>query len=235
MPLSNIVLEARGVSKHYRLGEVGVPALTSIDLRVAQGDFLAIAGSSGSGKTTLLNLLGCIDRPTEGKILVDGKDTDTLGSDELSRLRAEKIGFVFQTFNLIPVLTAAENVEYPLLLLAHTRGDRERRVAEAIGKVGLERFALHRPDQLSGGQRQRVAIARAMVKHPHVVLADEPTANLDKHTALTIIELMHELNRSEGVTFVFSSHDPLILSRASRVVYLSDGRQIAGPEDGHAT
>jgi len=225
-------LEANGVSKHYRLGEIDVPALSGIDLKVSSGDFLAIAGSSGSGKTTLLNLLGCLDRPSAGTIFVEGRDTKTLSADTLAKLRAEKIGFIFQTFNLLPVLTAAENIEYPLLLLGVSPSDRERRVREALEKVALDRFGHHRPAQLSGGQRQRVAVARAMVKNPRVVLADEPTANLDKHTALGILDLMHDLNQREGVTFVFSSHDPLILSRASHVLYLSDGQTIAAPE-GH--
>jgi putative ABC transport system ATP-binding protein len=228
--VSSPALIAQEVSKHYRLGEIDVPALKGVDLTVGDGDFLAIAGSSGSGKTTLLNLLGCLDRPSGGTVLVDGRDTAELSSDELSRLRAEKIGFIFQTFNLLPVLTAAENVEYPLLLLQVSPEERERRVKDALEKVGLTRFMHHRPAQLSGGQRQRVAIARAMVKAPRVVLADEPTANLDKHTALGILDLMHDLNTSQKVTFVFSSHDPLILSRASHVLYLSDGEAVPAPE-----
>jgi putative ABC transport system ATP-binding protein len=217
------VLEARRASKTYRLGVLDVSALSGVDLQVSDGDFLAIAGSSGSGKTTLLNLLGAIDKPTSGGIFIDGIDTASLSSRELSHLRSQKIGFIFQTFNLLPVLTAAENVEYPLLLLAMPEAERRRLVGAALEKVGLQNFAGHRPDQLSGGQRQRVAIARAIVKNPRVVLADEPTANLDKNTALAVLDLMHDLNLKAKTTFVFSSHDPLILGRASRVVYLSDG------------
>jgi putative ABC transport system ATP-binding protein len=228
------ILATHELSKFYRLGEVDVLALCGINLSINEGDFLAIAGSSGSGKTTLLNLLGCLDRPSQGKVLVEGKDTACLSPNELSHLRAGKIGFIFQTFNLFPVLTAAENVEYPLLLLKTPKGERQRLVKDALAKVGLERFQHHLPAQLSGGQRQRVAIARAMVKAPRVVLADEPTANLDKQTARGILDLMHDLNLRDRVTFVFSSHDPAILSRASRVIYLSDGKQTTQPEGDHA-
>lgn len=202
-------------------------ALTDINLIVRTGDFLAIAGSSGSGKTTLLNLLGILDRPTSGCVLIDGVDVSQLSSRELAAIRSQKIGFVFQTFNLLPVLTAFENVEYPLLLQHMTTEQRKTKVEDALQRVGIEKLGKHRPDQLSGGQRQRVAVARAIVKHPSVILADEPTANLDKKTATAVLELMHQLNREDGVTFLFSSHDPMILSLANRVVKLSDGRQVA--------
>jgi putative ABC transport system ATP-binding protein len=219
-------LQAQGVSKTYLLGQTEVHALKQIDLEVQEKEFLALAGTSGSGKTTLLNLFGCIDRPSIGKILVDGTDVSGMGSDELAHFRSRKIGFIFQTFNLLPILSAEENVEYPLLLNHTPASERKRLVSDALDKVGLSRFADHRPDQLSGGQRQRVAIARALVKSPRIILADEPTANLDKKTAMEVLELMKTLNQSEGVTFVFSTHDSLVLSLASRVFHMSDGREV---------
>jgi putative ABC transport system ATP-binding protein len=219
-------LQAQGVSKTYLLGQTEVHALKQIDLEVQEKEFLALAGTSGSGKTTLLNLFGCIDRPSIGKILVDGTDVSGMGSDELAHFRSRKIGFIFQTFNLLPILSAEENVEYPLLLNHTPASERKRLVSDALGKVGLSRFADHRPDQLSGGQRQRVAIARALVKCPRIILADEPTANLDKKTAMEVLQLMKTLNQSEGVTFVFSTHDSLVLSLASRVFHMSDGQEV---------
>jgi putative ABC transport system ATP-binding protein len=200
-----------------------VSALSKASLRVTAGEFLAISGPSGSGKTTLLNLIGCIDQPTSGRILVDGVDTSTLKPGGMATLRREKIGFVFQTFNLIPVFTAAENVEYPLLIRGVGRRERQRRVAEALESVGLTARAHHRPDLLSGGERQRVAVARAIVHCPALVLADEPTANLDTHNATQLIDLMHGLNRSLGLTFVFSTHDARLLEHTGRIVRLCDG------------
>jgi putative ABC transport system ATP-binding protein len=204
-----------------------VSALTHANLRVTAGEFLAIAGPSGSGKTTLLNLIGCIDQPTTGRILVDGVDTSQLKPAGMSKLRRERIGFVFQTFNLIPVFTAAENVEYPLLIQGVSSRDRRERVAEALESVGLSARANQRPDLLSGGERQRVAVARAIVHRPALVLADEPTANLDTHNATQLIDLMHGLNRSLGLTFIFSTHDARLLEHTERIIRLTDGEVVS--------
>jgi putative ABC transport system ATP-binding protein len=191
---------------------------------VRAGEFLAISGPSGSGKSTLLNLIGCIDRPTSGRILIDGVDTSQLSPSHTSVLRRKKIGFVFQTFNLIPVFTAAENVEFPLLVQGLDKHERRKRVAEALQNVGLSARANHRPDLLSGGERQRVAVARAIVHRPALVLADEPTANLDTHNATQLIDLMRELNHNLGLTFIFSTHDQRLLEHTPRIVRLTDGR-----------
>ena len=204
-----------------------VSALTNVSLRVTAGEFLAISGPSGSGKTTLLNLIGCIDQPTNGHILVDGVETSHLKPGQLSTLRREKIGFVFQTFNLIPVFTAAENVEYPLLVQGVSSSKRRERVAEALESVGLSARANQRPDLLSGGERQRVAVARAIVHRPALVLADEPTANLDTHNATQLIDLMHGLNRTLGLTFIFSTHDARLLEHTERIVRLTDGEVVS--------
>ncbi len=213
----------RDVSKTYRLGKVTVTALDGVSLAVKAGEFLAVAGPSGSGKTTLLNLIGCLDTPTSGQVAIDGEAISGLSPGRRADLRARKLGFVFQTFNLIPVLTAWENVEYPLLL-QRGRGDVAARVRAALEHVGLADRARHRPPELSGGQQQRVAIARALVTEPALVLADEPTANLDSRTGHEIIELMRRLNRERGTTFVFSTHDPRIVNAADRVMEISDGR-----------
>ena len=213
----------RDVSKTYRLGKVTVTALDGVSLAVKAGEFLAVAGPSGSGKTTLLNLIGCLDTPTSGQVAIDGEAISGLSPGRRADLRARKLGFVFQTFNLIPVLTAWENVEYPLLL-QRDRGDVAARVRAALEHVGLADRARHRPPELSGGQQQRVAIARALVTEPALVLADEPTANLDSRTGHEIIELMRRLNRERGTTFVFSTHDPRIVNVADRVLEISDGR-----------
>ena len=213
----------KDVTKTYRLGTLTVTALAGVSLTVRTGEFLAVAGPSGSGKTTLLNLIGCLDTPTSGEIAIDGEPVSALSPGRRADLRASKLGFVFQTFNLIPVLTAYENVEYPLLI--HRRGGNvATRVRAALEQVGLGDRAKHRPPELSGGQQQRVAIARALVGEPALVLADEPTANLDSHTGHDIIELMRRLNREHGTTFVFSTHDPRIMQAADRVLEISDGR-----------
>ena len=212
------------VSKTYRLGKLAVTAVSEVSLTVAAGEFLAIAGPSGSGKTTLLNLIGCLDTPTSGEIRIDGEAVSALSAGARADLRARKLGFVFQTFNLIPVLTAWENVEYPLLIHRREGRDRRARVAAALEQVGLRDRARHRPPELSGGQQQRVAIARALVGEPALVLADEPTANLDSATGRDIVELMRSLNRERRVTFVFSTHDPRIMSVADRLLEISDGR-----------
>jgi len=200
-----------------------VSALNDASLRVEAGEFLAIAGPSGSGKTTLLNLIGCIDQPTSGRVLIERVDTSELSQTCLTDLRRKKIGFVFQTFNLIPVFTAAENVEFPLLIAGVSSRERSERVAEALDSVGLSARAGHRPDLLSGGERQRVAVARAIVHRPALVLADEPTANLDTHNATQLIDLMHGLNRRFGLTFIFSTHDARLLEHTDRIVRLCDG------------
>jgi putative ABC transport system ATP-binding protein len=220
-------IRLQNVSKDYVLGRTIVPALRDVTLAVEPGEFLAVAGPSGSGKSTLLNLAGCLDRPTSGQVLIGGKDVAILNDDALSDLRATTLGFIFQTFNLIPVLSALENVEFPLLFQGGNHQGRER-ARRALGEVGLAEFAAHRPDELSGGQRQRVAVARALVTDPAIVLADEPTANLDSVTGEAIIDLMLEINRRDGTTFVFSTHDPKVMAHAHRVVRLVDGRVETG-------
>jgi putative ABC transport system ATP-binding protein len=217
------VVQVREVSKEYALGEQRVQALRETSLEVEAGEFLAIAGPSGSGKSTLLNLIGCIDTPSTGHILIDGEDVAGKTPDDLADLRARKIGFVFQTFNLLPVLSAAENVEYPLLQFRFDKALRRARVQRYLELVGVGDYATHRPNQLSGGQRQRVAIARALIARPAIVLADEPTANLDHRTGTSILELMHAINRDKGTTFIFSTHDPKVMQMADRVVQIEDG------------
>ena len=213
------------VSKKYLLGEEEVWALRDVSLAVDAGVFMAIAGPSGSGKTTLLNLIGCVDTPNSGTVTIDGHDTAGRTPDQLADLRARTIGFIFQTFNLFPVLSAEENVEYPLLQLREVnRKERRKRVARYLNIVGLSKFARHRPNQLSGGQRQRVAIARALATHPKIILADEPTANLDHRTGEGILELMKEINRAYATTFVFSTHDKKVIAKADRLVRIEDGR-----------
>jgi putative ABC transport system ATP-binding protein len=221
------------VSRRYQMDHSYVSALDHTNLCVAPGEFLAIAGPSGSGKSTLLNLIGCIDRPTTGRVLLDGVDTTKLKPGQLTALRRDRIGFVFQTFNLIPVFTASENVEYPLLLQNMSTQQRRDRVAAALESVGLTDRAKHRPDLLSGGERQRVAVARAIVHRPTLVLADEPTANLDTRNATQLIDLMRDLNRQSGLTFIFSTHDQRLLEHADRIVQLCDGRVISdSPSEG---
>src|SRR5512135_3188765 len=219
------IVEAVDVAKVYQLGKTQVHALRHVDLRVERGEFLSIAGPSGSGKTTLLNLVGGVDVPSSGTVRVDGEDTSRLSERALTRLRLEHIGFIFQTFNLVAVLTVFQNVEFPLLLQGRmTSEERRRRVNELLEAVGLASHARHRPSELSGGQRQRVAVARALVTRPPLVLADEPTANLDSATGATIIDLMRDMNRRDGTTFIFSTHDPKVMSHANAVVRIADGR-----------
>jgi putative ABC transport system ATP-binding protein len=218
------LIQVDNVSKSYRLGDQLVPALRDVTLSVDEGVFMAIAGPSGSGKSTLLNLMGCIDTPSSGRILIDGRDTSGRTPDELADLRARSIGFIFQTFNLLPVLSAEENIEYPLLQFKElAREERRARVATFLDVVQLTKHARHRPNELSGGQRQRVAIARALATHPRIVLADEPTANLDSRTGAGILELMKQVNRSFGTTFVFSTHDKKVIAKADRLVRIEDG------------
>ena len=223
------LVEVDRVYRKYPLDHSYVNALEDANLCVSSRDFLAISGPSGSGKTTLLNLISCFDKPTSGRILVGGVDTTGLDLTALTTLRREKIGFVFQTFNLIPVLTAFENVEYPLLLQRIPARERQDRVGQALESVGLTDRAGHRPDLLSGGERQRVAVARAIVHRPALVLADEPTANLDTRNATQLIDLMRDLNRRLGLTFIFSTHDQRLLKHADRIVQMRDGQIV---EDG---
>jgi len=222
--MSPSFITVRDVHKAYRLGETMVPALRGATLDLKRGEFTALVGPSGSGKSTLLNMIGCIDEPDAGAVLVEGRDVAHLSDDERSRLRNEKIGFIFQSFNLVPVLDIYENVELPLLINERIpAGERRDRVMQAIRDVELDAFVRHAPDKLSGGQRQRVAIARALVTSPLLVLADEPTANLDSGTAHRIIDLMLVLNESRHVTFFFSTHDEKLIARVARVVHISDG------------
>lgn len=218
------IVRVENVSKHYRLGDQDVRALTNVTLAIEPGVFLAIAGPSGSGKSTLLNIIGCIDTPTSGRVIIDDHDVSGQTPDELASLRARTIGFIFQTFNLLPVLSAEENIEYPLLQLKElTKAQRHERVKHYLEVVGLTRYATHRPNQLSGGQRQRVAIARALATHSKIVLADEPTANLDSKTGSSILKLMRDINRQSGTTFVFSTHDRKVMNMADRLVRIADG------------
>jgi putative ABC transport system ATP-binding protein len=219
------IVSIRSVTKDYPLDKVVVQALRGVDLSVEQGDFLSIVGPSGSGKTTLLNLIGCVDTATTGSVVVDGHDTATLSDRQLTSLRLNTLGFIFQSFNLVPVLNVFQNVEFPLLLQKKLGApERKARVDELLAKVGLDKHALHRPSELSGGQRQRVAIARALVTRPKIVMADEPTANLDSKTGDAIIDLMKEMNKAERTTFIFSTHDAKVMSHADKVVRLIDGR-----------
>ena len=222
------------VKKTYRLDKVEVPALNDINLRIRPNRFTVMSGMSGSGKTTLLNLIGCIDQPDEGEIMVAGQSVARMSDDARADFRLRHIGFIFQSFNLLPVLTAYENVEYPLLLTRTAATARRKRVQELLEAVGLTQHALHWPGQLSGGQRQRVAIARALATAPQLVLADEPTANLDSHTGAGIIALMRTIQREYAATFVFSSHDPKVLLEADDAVLLKDGRIVSIEQRGES-
>jgi putative ABC transport system ATP-binding protein len=228
------IVSVKNVTKEYSLGKTVVPALRGVTLDVFEGEFLSIAGPSGSGKTTLLNLVGCVDTPTSGAVEVAGQDTSKLEEQALTDLRLHTIGFIFQSFNLVSVLSVFHNVELPLLLQRKLgAAERKARVMELLARVGIEGYAKQRPNELSGGQRQRVAIARALVTRPQLVLADEPTANLDSVTGQNIIDLMKELNGSEKTTFIFSTHDARVMSHAGAVLWLADGKlvdRISGAE-----
>jgi putative ABC transport system ATP-binding protein len=221
------IVSVKDATKDYALGNTTVSALRGVSLDVQEGEFLSIAGPSGSGKTTLLNLIGCVDTPTAGSVEVAGRDTRKLSERALTELRLHTIGFIFQSFNLVSVLSVFQNIELPLLL-QRKYGTRERRarVEALLERVGIGSYARHRPSELSGGQRQRVAIARALVTRPQIVLADEPTANLDSVTGQNILDLMKELNRTERTTFIFSTHDARVMAHASAVVRLADGRLV---------
>lgn len=220
----DVIVSLKQVHKSYALGETRVQALRGVDLELRRGEFTALVGPSGSGKSTLLHLVGCIDEPDSGSVLFDGTDVGKLDDTARSRLRNHKVGFIFQSFNLVPVLNVYENIELPLLIHPSlTPTERRERVKSAIADVGLEEFAQQVPDKLSGGQRQRVAIARALVTQPLLVLADEPTANLDSVTAHRIIDLMLEMNEKRKVTFLFSTHDEKLMVRVARTIHLQDG------------
>jgi len=218
------VIELQEVTRVYRIGEVETRALRGVTMTVEEGEFTAIVGPSGSGKTTLLQLLGCLDRPTSGTVRVKGRDVTQLNANQRADLRKGTIGFVFQFFALIPGLTAYENVELPLLLMGKSGKERKERVTELLAAVGLSDRAHHRPDQMSGGEQQRVAVARALATHPVLVLADEPTANLDTENGRQVMEIMQRLNQETGTTFLFATHDPRVIPFARRVVTLRDGQ-----------
>jgi putative ABC transport system ATP-binding protein len=221
----DVIVSLQDVVKSYPLGKTIVQAVRGVTFDIHRGEFLAIAGPSGSGKTTVLNLIGCVDTATSGTVTVAGRQTNTLKDSELTRIRLFSVGFIFQTFNLVAVLTAFQNVEFPLLLQKKfSKAERTKRVTELLEKVGLKDHMKHRPNELSGGQRQRVAVARALVTQPDIILADEPTANLDSETGNAIIELMKQINEVDGATFIFSTHDPRVIERADRVVWLEDGK-----------
>jgi putative ABC transport system ATP-binding protein len=219
------LLELKGITKDYMLGKTQVSALRGIDLTVSAGEFTVVTGPSGSGKTTLLNIIGCLDRATTGSYRLDGEDVSQRDFDDLAEVRNKKIGFIFQSFNLIPVLSVAENIELPWVVQPHHEGKAAlRKRVEALAEaVGLKPYLNHRPDELSGGQRQRVAIARALISEPRLVLADEPTANLDSKNSNQILDLMLDLNRTKGVTFLFSTHDPRVEAHARRSLHIKDG------------
>src|SRR5688572_6663970 len=231
MPL----IELNGIEKAYELGKTQVVALRGVDMHVDAGEFTVVTGPSGSGKTTLLNIIGCLDRATKGKYVLDGTDVSNRDFDDLAEVRNHKIGFIFQSFNLIPVLNVAENIEFPVAVRkAAPKASELRAKVEALSDaVGLKPFLHHKPDELSGGQRQRVAIARALITEPRLVLADEPTANLDSETSEQIINLMLTMNREKGVTFLFSTHDPRVVKHARRALEIRDGKMIA-PGNGAA-
>jgi putative ABC transport system ATP-binding protein len=218
------IVECQDVSKTYQQGKVEVTALTDVDLNVAKGGFIALAGPSGSGKTTLLNLIGGLDKPDSGAIRVGGQAYEDLTSSQMADLRLNHIGFIFQSYNLIPVLSALENVEYVMLLQGQPANERRQRAREILNIVGLESKYDRRPAELSGGQQQRVAVARAIVSNPSIVLADEPTANLDSKTGESLLQLMRQMNRERSVTFIFSTHDNMVMDYARRIVMIRDGR-----------
>lgn len=224
------LIELSGIKKSYQLGMTEVVALRGVDLFVDVGEFTVVTGPSGSGKTTLLNIIGCLDRASAGKYVLDGIDVSNKDFDDLADVRNQKIGFIFQNFNLIPVLNVAENIEFPCAVRQNPEeaGALRARVEKLAEAVGLKEYLHHKPDELSGGQRQRVAIARALITTPRLVLADEPTANLDSKTSEQIIDLMLELNRNQGVTFLFSTHDPRVVQHARRALQIRDGQMVDG-------
>jgi putative ABC transport system ATP-binding protein len=222
------LIEMKEIVKDYRLGQTVVHALKGITLQIDTGEFVAVWGPSGSGKTTLLNLIGAIDEPTSGDMSFNGQDLLKLSDDHKSELRNKSIGYIFQGFNLIPVLSALENVMLPLQIQGFSSTEAKKRAMDRLDQVGLSNFLKHRPDKLSGGQQQRVAIARALITNPSLVIADEPTGNLDTETAMKIVELMRDLNRKENTTFIFSTHDQRLLAKMDRLIRLEDGQILSG-------
>jgi putative ABC transport system ATP-binding protein len=222
--LTQPAVELKDVKKTYRTRAIEVPALRGVSLRIVPGEFVATAGPSGSGKTTLLNIIGGLDRADAGEVWVAGHNLQLLSSGELAHVRLQRIGFVFQTYNLLPILTALENTEFTLLLQGVPRQVRKDRVEKLFAEIGLEGLENRRPAELSGGQQQRVAVARAIVTEPALILADEPTANLDSATAISLLDVMERLNRTTGTTFIFSTHDPQVMERAHRLIHLRDGQ-----------
>ena len=218
------IVKLENVSRIYGKGDLIIKAVDDVSITINEGEFAAIVGPSGSGKSTLLNLIGGLDTASEGKIFLENIDISSMGDAELSDFRRDHIGFVFQAYNLLPVLTVSENVEYILVLQKVSKKERTKRVLEILTQVGLEKYLTRMPNELSGGQQQRVAVARALASKPRIILADEPTANLDSKSALTLIQLMKDLNEKEGVTFIFSTHDPMIMDEASRIIQLKDGK-----------
>lgn len=218
------IIETRELKKYYEQGKVTVKALRGVDMVIKPGEFTAICGPSGSGKTTLLNLIGALDTPTSGSVLVDGVDLSAMSSTHRAELRLNKVGFVFQAYNLVPVLSAYENAEYTMMLQGVSAEERKNRLKKVFKRVGLEGHEKRRPSELSGGQQQRVAVARAVVAKPAIVLADEPTANLDSETGSSLLDMMRDLNEQDGVTFIFSSHDHMVMDRAKRLITLKDGQ-----------
>jgi putative ABC transport system ATP-binding protein len=221
--MSETIISVRDVKKNYQLGKTLIPALKGVSFDIHEGEFLSIVGPSGCGKSTLLNIIGCIDKATSGQVSFQGTDLATLNDDQEADIRLNKIGFIFQSFNLVAVLDVRENIEFPLLMNRVAKTERRKAVDRLVEVVGLKEFADHKPDELSGGQRQRVAIARALVNKPRLVIADEPTANLDSETSVKIMEVMKELNDHEKVSFIFSTHNDLIEKYAKRVIRLKDG------------
>ncbi len=229
----DFIIETINLTKVYRMGMVSVPALKGVNLQVERGEFISIMGPSGSGKSTLLNLIGALDRPTSGKVIVDGIDISTLSDDQLAMFRNRKIGFVFQFFNLIQRTTVLRNVELPLIVRGVPRRERLKRAYDLLERVGLGDKIYRKPNELSGGERQRVAIARALINEPAVVLADEPTGNVDSKTGMEVINLMRKMNRELGTTFVIVTHDPMVANSTERIIFLRDG-QIHGEKRGRA-
>ncbi|MEM2424477.1 MAG: ABC transporter ATP-binding protein [Candidatus Bathyarchaeia archaeon] len=222
--MSRLIVRTIELSKIYRRGKVNVLALNNVNFQVSSGEIVGIMGPSGSGKTTLLNLIGGLDKPTQGKVFVDGMDITTLGEKELADYRLRKVGFIFQFYNLISTLTALENVEIPLALAGTPKSERRKRALDLLKAVGLESRADHRPDELSGGEQQRVAIARALANTPSIVLADEPTGDLDSKSALALMNLIKDLNRKNGQTFIIVTHDPIVAEKCTKTYMIRDGR-----------
>ncbi|MBN1447026.1 MAG: ABC transporter ATP-binding protein [Bacteroidetes bacterium] len=217
------VIRLKHIEKTYSDNGVPVHALRGVDLSISQGEFVVIAGPSGSGKTTLLNIMGALDKPTQGRVFLEKEDISEKSKDQIAAYRLEKLGFVFQAYNLIPVLTAMENIEFSMMLLGIEENQRRERAREIMAELGIEELAAKRPNEMSGGQQQRVAVARAIVNNPSIILADEPTANLDSETGANLLDLMEKMNREHNLTFIFSSHDHQVIDRARRLIILKDG------------